>query len=470
MPLPNLYLWPALATLVLMLLAGGLGWWVLRSQRALHRSEKRFRNLFEQNSSVMLFMDALTGHILDANEEAARYLGYTRAELVGMSMGRINTQLPEQNMAAPTNAFQKKRNYFEFTYRLACGEMREVEVYATPLENDVPPTLLAIVHDITERKQTQDMLSKFSIAVEQSPASVVITDLKGTIQYVNPRFTQITGYSSAEALGQNPRILSSMQTAHATYVDMWNRITSGKLWQGELHNKRKNGDLYWEEINVAPVMNPAGVMTHYVAVKTDITERKELEEKVHQLAFHDALTQLPNRHLLNDRLRQSMASSKRSHLYGALMFLDLDNFKPLNDLHGHDVGDLLLIEVADRLKHCVRGIDTVARFGGDEFVVILDELAAGEAESTLQAGQVAEKIRLALAEPYLLALTAPGRATRTVQHHCSASIGVALFVDHEDRLADIFKWADTAMYLAKAAGRNQVRFHAADAGSATSLP
>jgi diguanylate cyclase (GGDEF)-like protein/PAS domain S-box-containing protein len=450
------------------MLAGVLYWWVVRSRRALHDSEKRFRTLFEQNSCVMLFMDAQTGHILDANEEAVRYLGYTRAELVGMPIDHINTHSPERLMAARTSALQRKRNYFEFTYRLASGEMREVEVYATPLEFDVPPTLLAIVHDITERKQTQDMLNKFSIAVEQSPASVVITDLTGAIQYVNPRFTQITGYSAAEALGKNPRILRSLETAHATYVDMWSRITSGKLWHGELHNKRKNGELYWEEINVAPVMNPAGIMTHYVAIKTDITERKELQEKVHQLAFHDALTQLPNRHLLNDRLRQSMAASKRSGLYGALMFLDLDNFKPLNDLHGHDVGDLLLIEVADRLKRCVREIDTVARFGGDEFVLILNELAAGEAESTQQAGQIAEKIRLTLAEPYLLTLAAQGRATGTVQHHCTASIGVALFVDHEDRLADIFKWADTAMYQAKAAGRNQVRFHAADAGVLTS--
>jgi diguanylate cyclase (GGDEF)-like protein/PAS domain S-box-containing protein len=324
--------------------------------------------------------------------------------------------------------------------------------------------LLPMLAAADQCRQTQGMLQKLSVAVAQSPASVVITDLNGSIEYVNSRFTQITGYSTAEVLGKNPRILRSMQTSKATYEAMWQQLTSGRAWHGELLNKRKNGELYWEEIQVAPVVNPAGAVTHYVAVKTDITARKQLEEQVRHLAFHDALTQLPNRHLLNDRLRQSMAASKRSGLYGALMFLDLDNFKPLNDAHGHDVGDLLLIEVADRLKNCVREVDTVARFGGDEFVVILSELCSDKADAGAQASLIADKIRTALAQPYVLALMHEGHVT-TLAHHCTASIGVALFVDHEERLDDLFRWADKAMYQAKAAGRNQVRFY-----PVTSLP
>lgn len=185
----------------------------------------------------------------------------------------------------------------------------------------------------------------------------------------------------------------------------------------------------------------------------------EAEEQIRQLAYYDPLTLLPNRRLLNDRLGQMMASSKRSARYGALMFLDLDNFKPINDAHGHGVGDLLLTEVAHRITSCVREVDTVARFGGDEFVVILNELNVDKAESAAQAGLVAEKIRTILAEPYLLTLHQEGKAETTVEHHCTSSIGVVLFINHEDSQEDILKRADMAMYQAKEAGRNLVRFY-----------
>ncbi len=190
----------------------------------------------------------------------------------------------------------------------------------------------------------------------------------------------------------------------------------------------------------------------------DITERKQLEEEVRQLAFHDPLTQLPNRRLLNDRLRQAMAASARSGSHGALMFLDLDNFKSLNDTHGHDVGDLLLIEAAERLQGCVREMDTVARFGGDEFVVMISELDVDKARSVTQAGIIAEKIRVTLSEPYQLIVRRQGKMEGTVEHHCTASIGVSLFFDHETSQEDILKRADTAMYHAKEAGRNTFRF------------
>ena len=195
-------------------------------------------------------------------------------------------------------------------------------------------------------------------------------------------------------------------------------------------------------------------------LQEEVTRRKAMEEQVRQLAFYDALTGLPNRRLLADRLSQTMAASRRSELYGALMFLDLDNFKPLNDMHGHGVGDLLLLEVASRLTACVREVDTVARFGGDEFVVLLSELHANKTESTAQAGIVAEKIRASLSEPYRL--TVPqrkGMADSVVEHHCSASIGVVVFVNHEASQDEILKWADAAMYQAKKAGRNLVEFY-----------
>jgi diguanylate cyclase (GGDEF)-like protein/PAS domain S-box-containing protein len=203
-----------------------------------------------------------------------------------------------------------------------------------------------------------------------------------------------------------------------------------------------------------------------IGTHTDITERRQaeaarnaLQEKIRQLAFFDPLTQLPNRRLLDDRLSQALAASKRSALYGALMFLDLDNFKPLNDTHGHGAGDLLLVEVARRLTAFVRETDTVARLGGDEFVVLLNELDADKTTSTEQAGAVAEKIRIALAAPYQLTVVQSDDPVTTVEHHCSASIGVVLFVNHLSSQTDLMKWADAAMYQAKDAGRNRVRFY-----------
>jgi len=201
-----------------------------------------------------------------------------------------------------------------------------------------------------------------------------------------------------------------------------------------------------------------GLVERVVLVSHDITERKQMENHVRQLAFHDALTELPNRRLLKDRLAQAMAASARSNCYGALMFLDLDNFKPLNDTHGHEVGDLLLIEVANRLKSCVRQTDTVARFGGDEFVVMISKLDVDKEESAAQARTIAEKIRCTLSDPYLLTIETAGQAEKTVEHHCSVSLGVTFFIGDEACQEEILKWADEAMYQAKEAGRNAIRF------------
>lgn len=202
-----------------------------------------------------------------------------------------------------------------------------------------------------------------------------------------------------------------------------------------------------------------GQLDNYVGIFSDITQRKISEKEIHNLAFYDPLTRLPNRRLLNERLVHAITISKRDGRYGALMFLDMDNFKQLNDTHGHAMGDLLLIEVAHRVTSCVRETDTVARFGGDEFVVMLGELDTDKTESAMQAGIVAEKIRVLLSEPYVLTLEQENAATVTVQHHCSSSIGVVLFVGNSATPEEILKWADAAMYQAKKAGRNWIRFY-----------
>ncbi len=313
--------------------------------------------------------------------------------------------------------------------------------------------------ELIQRQQAQSVLRTLSVAVEQSPVTVVITDLDARIHYVNPCFTAITGYSAAEAIGQNPRFLQSGLTPRQTHLDMWDKLTHGVAWKGELLNKRKNGELYWEEAQIAPVKTPDGVVTHYVAIKSDVSERKLLESQVRNLAFYDPLTQLPNRRMLGDRLNQAIAAAKRNSLYCALMFLDLDNFKPLNDSRGHDIGDLLLHEVALRLQRCVREMDTVARFGGDEFVVLLRDLNISAGEAHKQAEGVAEKILLNLAEHYSLTIVREGQDDITVVHQCTASVGVVLFNSFEGTQKDLLNWSDKAMYEAKQKGRNRVCFH-----------
>jgi diguanylate cyclase (GGDEF)-like protein/PAS domain S-box-containing protein len=232
------------------------------------------------------------------------------------------------------------------------------------------------------------------------------------------------------------------------------------VWEQEHRVKTKSGKIKWLHGAASPQRLPNGNIL-WSGMLTDITERKSLENQVHQMAFYDTLTNLPNRRMLDDRLSQAMAASKRSGCYGAVLFMDLDNFKPLNDHHGHVVGDLLLIEVASRLKSCIRAMDTVARFGGDEFVVMLCELDTDKIAATAQARVIAEKILSTLSEPYFLTVLGDTKINQIVEHHCTASIGLVLFVNHEGSREEILQQADKAMYQAKEAGRNLIRFYEA---------
>jgi diguanylate cyclase (GGDEF)-like protein len=213
------------------------------------------------------------------------------------------------------------------------------------------------------------------------------------------------------------------------------------------------------------IRSSQGTPLRVVVVSRDVTERMKSEEKIYNLAFYDALTQLPNRRLLSDRLEQAMAASKRSGEHGAVMLLDLDNFKALNDIHGHSMGDALLKEVGRRITTCLRETDTVARFGGDEFVLVLGQLEKDRAESNIQANVVAEKVREILAKPYVLKQQTIGGAESELTYHCSASIGVVLFINHEFSIEDVLKQADIAMYQAKRAGRNSIQYYDPKASS-----
>jgi diguanylate cyclase (GGDEF)-like protein len=248
-------------------------------------------------------------------------------------------------------------------------------------------------------------------------------------------------------MGKNPRILQSGLTDRAVFENMWQTLLQGEAWTGEFINRRRNGELFFEEAHIAPVQDDAGNTVQYVAVKLDITERKRAEERLAHLAHHDALTNLPNRPLFQDRMQQALALARRERQRLALLYLDLDGFKTVNDRFGHAVGDLLLQEAARRISGCVRASDTVGRIGGDEFVVLLSRIDTEGA-----ALQVAEKVRAALGSPFTL-------AGRTVQLSCS--IGIALYPDHGDDDLALAHHADLAMYRAKEGGRNAVRLFAA---------
>jgi diguanylate cyclase (GGDEF)-like protein/PAS domain S-box-containing protein len=291
----------------------------------------------------------------------------------------------------------------------------------------------------------------------ESQEGMLITDAQGVILRINHAFTEITGYSVEDVVGKKASALKSGHHDREFYDAIWESIHLTGGWQGEIWNRRKGGEIYPEWLTITAVRNNEGGVTHYVGTKTDISPRKAAEEEIRHMAFYDALTQLPNRRLLHDRLLCAIAASRRSGKYSALMFLDMDNFKPLNDQYGHGVGDLLLIEVARRLEGCVRDTDTVARFGGDEFVVMVNDLVADKAAALMQVKIVAEKIHSSLAETYLLNSPVPGAENRIVEHHCSSSIGVALFLDSS--LDEILKCADIAMYRAKEAGRNMISYY-----------
>lgn len=308
----------------------------------------------------------------------------------------------------------------------------------------------------TQRRQTETELRLAASVFDNSQEGIIITDAQEVIIRVNSSFSKLSGYSPSEVLGQTPRIMSSGSHDALFYQAMWERIGTQGYWQGEVINRRKNGELFPEWLCITRVLDADGCVTHYVGTFVDITDRKLDEERIHKLAFYDPLTQLPNRRLLIERLRQALVESQRSQLYGALMFMDLDRFKILNDTQGHDMGDQLLIEAGKRISECVREQDTVARLGGDEFVVMLEALADDQSSAIVIAQRIGDKLLASLRQPYQLSRLDREGLPASVMHHSSASIGMTLFQGAAIHGEDLLKQADVAMYQAKQAGRNKL--------------
>jgi diguanylate cyclase (GGDEF)-like protein/PAS domain S-box-containing protein len=410
-------------------------------------------------------LTAPDGRIFSANKSACDMLERTEEEIQHVGRDGV-VDLNDPRLAMSLEERQRTgKSVGERVFVRKDGSKFPCDVSSTMYsDKDGNLRTSVIFRDITERKRVENALqeseARMSAVFQSSPLGIVISKIAdGTILDINDATLHLFGYSREEVVGQ--RTVADL----GAYVNPAQRDEMMKLLrqQGSVQNlhieyrTRNDKHMVLEVSGRIVILRGESCL---LAMMGDVTQRIQAEVKVHEQAFRDSLTRLPNRRLLKDRLQQSIAVSRRSACYGALMFVDLDNFKPLNDTHGHEVGDLLLIEAANRLNGCVREMDTVARLGGDEFVVVLNELNSELLISTEQAQAVAEKIRHELSGVYLLVPKTEGAVNSGIEHRCTASIGVALFgVNHASSSQEVLKWADEAMYQAKHAGRNSVRFY-----------
>lgn len=501
-----------LATLFLTLLAGALTWWMLRRQLApLLATVKTLAVLVQSNqypqplpitrpdeigeliagfnhllaelgqrgvllkqildtSSVAIFLVDLQGRITQANQRMAQMFGYPVDGLLGREYVALVDPAERDEarqkmlalLASAIPAVDLDRRYWRADRTEFWGHLSGKRFIDTDGQEH---GLIGVIADISQRKSTEEKLlqhtNMLSAIIENFPGGLSMMDADLRLTTYNKAFKQLLDFPDAlfekPALHLEDVLRYNAQRGEYGPGDVEEQVASRveRARNFEPHKfERVRPDGTVLEIHGEPV--PGG---GFVTIYLDITERKRMEKQVHQLVFYDPLTKLPNRRLLGDRLSQAIAAGKRSGRYGALMFLDLDNFKALNDAHGHAVGDLLLVQAAKRMKACVREVDTVARLGGDEFVVMVGDLNADPAESTAQAGLIAKKVRNALAEPYRLTVKHDEQADAMVEHQCTASVGVVMFIDKDGSQDDFLRRADSAMYQAKEAGPNLIRFY-----------
>lgn len=390
----------------------------------------------------------MQGHFLEVNETYCQMSGYSEQELLSMQISDIEAIESVQNTADHLRkVIVQGEDRFESKHYRKDGSVFDVEI-SVQFQATEGGQFVVFVRDITQRNLAE-LNSRIATTAFESQEAILVTDANKVIVRVNDAFTKITGYSAEEAIGQTPRLLSSGHHSPEFYEIMWASINGTGSWEGEVWNRRKNGEVYPHYLTVSSVKDASGVVMNYVATSTDISLSKAAAKEIHQLVFFDPLTGVPNRRLLLDRLTNTLVNCARKRSRGAILFIDLDHFKTLNDTLGHDIGDMLLQQVAERLKSCVREGDTVSRLGGDEFVVLLEDLSEHDLEAAAQAEGIANKILIMLNQPYSL---------NEARYQSSASIGVALFSHKDKSKEELLKHADIAMYQAKQAGRNTLRF------------
>ncbi len=424
-----------------------------QAQDALAQAEERWKFALEGAGDGVWDRNLASGKVIFSNRYKVLY-GFANDELDDHDEpwdARVHPDDLLQVIAEREAYFRGATAAYASERRMQCkdGSWKWVLSRGMVVSRDAqgrPLRMIGTHSDISERHAREQELQLSSTVMHTMDEAVTVTNADNVIVSVNAAFSIITGYTADDVIGQTPSLLASGTHDAAFYQAMWLGINSAGGWHGEIRNRRKNGQLYVEWLSIKRVCDAKGVLTHYVAVFSDISERKASEERMHHLAHYDVLTDLPNRVLFGDRLTQAIASAQREGRHLALMFIDLDKFKPVNDELGHPVGDQLLRAAASRLRQCLlRDSDTVARVGGDEFVVMLLDVS-----TELDALTVANKIRHAMAQPFEL-------GAHTVSISCS--VGIALFPQHGASEALLLKNADTAMYHAKADGRSRVQVY-----------
>ncbi|MCU7968420.1 MAG: EAL domain-containing protein, partial [gamma proteobacterium symbiont of Bathyaustriella thionipta] len=416
------------------------------NEKALRESERRYQSFFNHSNDAIFIINPVEDEIIQSNSSAAKMLGYGTEELKQTPISRIH---PDEMQAMSEFAKKVFTTGSAVTDRLSCitrtGEKIPAIISGAPLQINGADCILAIVHDIRFRLETERYQRQAAAVFESTAEGVMITDTRANIIQVNKAFTEITGYSLEDCLGKTPGILSSGRHDYGFFRDMWAAIGRYHNWQGEIWNRRKNGEVYPQWLTISEVYDEQDKLQNYVGVFTDISSIKHSQAELEHLAHHDPLTDLPNRILFNSLLGHLITRFKRESQRFAVLFLDLDRFKNINDSLGHPVGDGLLLEAAARIKKLIREEDTVARLGGDEFAIVLEEI-----KSEQDAAIVAQKICNSLSKPF------------SVNEHgviSTASIGIALFPDDGTDCTTLIKNADAAMYEAKQSGRNTYRFY-----------
>lgn len=413
-------------------------------------------DLIEQYPDAILIKDGY-GRFLVANESAKSLFKLHNTDWHGETYKALGIKRPEMRDIYDTCSADDevawnvgKLVVFDENIVDIKGNIREYEVRRSPIFNEYGSRkwLITIRREITDIRLAERNLRVADAAIESQEA-IVISDANNRILRVNNSFTRLTGYSPEEVIGETTAILKSGRHDKSFYDAMWKSLKEKKFWQGEIWDRRKNGQIYLKWLTITAVTGPDGDIHNYIGTFTDLSEHKEAKDAIYRLAFYDPLTDLPNRRLFSDHMEQALNNSARSGHFGAVFMIDIDHFKYINDTKGHAIGDLLLIEVANRLKTQVRDGDTVARLGGDEFVILLEILSKDQNIAAVQAESVSKKVIKAMEQPFLI-------AGETL--HCTLSIGISLFTIPISTSEEMLKRADVAMYQAKNAGRNTMRF------------
>ena len=421
-------------------------------------SRERYFDLYDMSPLGYCTLNEM-GIIIEINLTLANLLGIPRSQLLKKPFNNFIFQGDQDNYYLNINRMIVNEEPLLLELRINTPSYEPVWVNLSCIfrkEATGAMDLLIGVSNITEQRITQQQQQIAAIAFE-SLEGMLITDAKQVILQINHALTDMTGYTIEELAGQPRDILDSGRNPPAFFAKMSTSLKREGKWIGEIWNRRKNGEVYPAWMTITAVHNTQKELTNFVFTLSDITLKKAAEEQIKNLAFYDPLTKLPNRRLMLDRLEHALSSCGRQKRLGAVLMIDLDNFKTLNDSYGHNIGDKLLRSVATRLESCMRKGDTVSRMGGDEFVVIIEGLD----ETILlekQVETVAKKIITHLSEPYLLTHESNSNKPKAIQYQCSCSIGIALFSEQAVTVDELIKQADTAMYSAKAAGRNTLRF------------